>query len=58
MDKFLKSGYGGEPEDSADEATRTGILRTDAGTSMVVYPTLRQAIVVVASGKVFCLEAA
>jgi len=45
-----------------EEAVRTGILRTDGGTSMVVYPlskvTLGQAIVVVAGTTVFCLEVA
>ena len=52
-------GRGGK---EIEEAARMGILRTDEGTSMVVYSlcrvTLGQAIVVVAGGTVFCLEAA
>jgi len=68
MDKFLKPGEleleldGGKARDELEEAARTGILRTDGGTSIVVYPlrkvTLGQAIVVVAGTTVFCLEAA
>jgi len=52
---------GGEKRDEPEEATRRGILRTDGGTSIVVYPlckvTLGQAIVVAAGSTVFCLEA-
>jgi len=62
MDEFSKSGYGGEAKDEVEEAARTGILRTEGGASMVVYPlcrvTLRQAIMVVTGTTVFCLEAA
>jgi len=48
--------------DNAEEMARTGILRTDGGTSIIVYPLLKvslgQAIVVVTGSTVFCLEAA
>jgi len=48
--------------DNSEEMARTGILRTDGGTSIIVYPllkvTLEQAIVVLTGSTVFCLEAA
>jgi len=43
MDGKPESGHGegdGKERDM-EEATRTGILRTDGGTSMVVYPLSR-----------------
>jgi len=62
MDKYLKAGYGGEPSEDEKEFARAGLLRADGGTVIKVYPlmkvTLGQAIVVVAGGKVYCLEAA
>jgi len=61
MDEFADPGHGGGTQDEL-EAARTGILRMEGGTSVVVYPlrrvTLGQAIVVVAGRTVFCLEAA
>jgi len=66
MDGFSNLGHGelgeGREEMESWEAARVGILRTDGGASIMVYPlcrdTLGQAIVVVAGGTVFCLEAA
>jgi len=64
MDNFAKQGHGelGKTREEMEEAARSGILRIEGGTSMVVYPlsriSLGQAIVVVTGTTVFCLQAA
>jgi len=60
-DKHLKPGFGGVPSGDENEFSRAAWVTTDAGTVMKVYPLMRvslgQAVVVVADGKVYCLEA-
>jgi len=57
----VQSGYGGEAIDEEKEFRRAARIRTDGGEAMRVYPltkvSLAQAVVLVADGKVYCLEA-
>jgi len=60
-DKRLKSGYGGIAQDGEAERNRKGHLMTDGSEAILVYPlqkvSLGQAVVLIAGGRFFCLEA-
>jgi len=60
-DRHLKPGFGGVPTDEEKEFSRVALIRAEGETVIRVYPlrkvSLGQALVLVADGTIFCLEA-